>query len=108
MRASLKALGALLLLSFSTSVCAGFTEPLTIRGLDVGDGGVLYIAFSSPIAVCGVSRVYILKSAPYYQDMLAMALSAYATGQPVQVWIHDCNASSGSLPAVRMIVDSVW
>jgi hypothetical protein len=90
----------------SQPASAGFSQPLTIIGLDVGNLGSLYIRFAEPTQ-CGSYFVYIPQNVPYYESALSMALSAYSTGKRLSVWINDCQGENPA-EAVRVILGSTF
>ncbi|MDP5279150.1 hypothetical protein Q9Q95_09455 [Sphingomonas sp. DG1-23] len=85
---------------------AGFTTASTVVGVDVGDSGVLYIRFADS-TFCGSPLVYVPRTAVYYSDALAIALSALSTGKKLAVWIPACEGTGAQL-AVRFVHGQVW
>lgn len=85
---------------------AGFTTASTVVGVDVGDSGVLYIRFADP-TFCGSPIVYVPRTAAYYSDALAVALSALSSGKKLAVWIPTCEGTGAQL-ALRFANGYVW
>jgi hypothetical protein len=98
--------GIAAVLSCSYAAGTGFTPPLQIVGLDVGNTEALIIKFGANTE-CGTSLAYVPAAQPYYKDVLALASSAYITGQAVQVWVAACNWDNKA-QVVRLVVGSVW
>jgi hypothetical protein len=90
----------------STPANAGFTGPLIVKGLDIGDGNALIIAFEEPFCGPGKYHAHVYTAAANYQSMLALALTAQTTRTPVRIWINSCDG--GSAEAVRLVLGSVW
>lgn len=94
---------------FSTSAeggTGGFQGPRAIVGYDVGDTDVLYIKFSDPGA-CN-SMALVPKGKPYYNDMLAMTISAYNSGKPLNVYLNGCPSDGRPAEIVRMVQGVVF
>lgn len=90
----------------SLSFAEGFSPPLEIRGIDVGDTGSLVIRFTANTE-CGDSLASIPNTQPFYKDMMALANLAYTTKQPIRVWVSTCN-SQRVANVVRMVIGTVW
>lgn len=91
---------------FSSVAFGGFSDALQIKGIDVGDSNGMHIRFATNTS-CGGSLAFVSSSNVYYKDMVAVANLAFATGQPVRVWVGSCDASS-TATMVRMVIGTVW
>lgn len=94
---------------FSTSAeggTGGFQGPRSIIGYDVGDTDVLYIKFSEPGACKAMALVP--RGKPYYNDMLAMTISAYNSGKPLNVYLNGCPSDDRPAEIVRMVQGAVF
>jgi hypothetical protein len=85
---------------------AGFTTASTVLGVDVGNTGVVYIRFADA-TMCGSHIVYVPRTAAYYNDAVAIAMSALSTGKKLSVWIDAC-PGQGYPEAVRLANGYVW
>lgn len=92
----------------STSAsAAGFTAPVQVVGIDVGDTNRLILRLSTATE-CGTPWVIIGRDQPYYKEMFAMASMAHATGKTIQVWVASCNTAESAAVVVRMTIGRVW
>lgn len=84
----------------------GFQGPRSIIGYDVGDTGVLYIKFATD-GQCKALAI-VQRSREYYSDMLAMTISAYNTGKPLDVYLNGCPDGATPAEIVRMVQGRVF
>lgn len=106
----MKRLMLMMILGFSSSPVhagvGGFQGPRAVAGYDVGDTGVLYIRFSES-GQCNVFAM-VQRSKPYYNEMLAMTISAYNAGRPLNVYINGCPDNGTAPEIVRMVQGAVF
>lgn len=95
-----------LFVAFGCSRAGGFSASMPIIGMDVGDTAALYIRFPSATE-CGTPLAYVRNSSPYYKEMLAVALQAYALGKDVRVWVASCDVNNNAV-IVRLAMGTVW
>jgi hypothetical protein len=96
----------MLLTTIGNISAAGFTVPLQIIGMDVGDTNALYLRFSANTE-CGTPYALVAAAQPYYKDIVTIASVAYTTQQDVRVWVSSCN-SAGTAVISRVAVGTVW
>lgn len=101
------ALFAALLLSSGLSAPAqaqsGFAGPKAVVGIDAGDSGELNVRLADN-TYCGSPIVFVSRAEAYYNDMVAIAMTAFVTNKPVNVYVSDCT----SRRAVRMVMGYVF
>lgn len=85
---------------------AGFVGSRSIIGIDVGDTNSLIIRLSGDPICQGTTFVRVSRSDAWYNDMLAMALSAYGSGKSINVWVSACEGETGRV--LRMVQGTVY
>ncbi len=107
MKYTLKMLfGAVLLLSLTAAGSPGFQGLRLIAGYDVGDTSQLIIRFSSDNG-CGIIAA-VPREKPYYSDMVAMTISAFNSGRPLNVYLSSCPTNGVTPEIVRMVQGVVF
>lgn len=103
---------ALASLWFATAVCAteakadGFIGTSKLLGYDVGDSAKLIFHVEASTG-CSSYIIYVNRSDAWYNDMLAIVISAWNTGKPINVYVAGCEAN-GYVHAVRMVQGGVF
>lgn len=84
----------------------GFQGPRAVVGCDVGDTDLLYIRFADAGSCRALGIVP--KGKPYYNDMLAMTISAYNASKPLNVYFSTCPDDGRPAEIVRMVHGAVF
>ena len=87
------------------TLAAGFTRPMQVLGIEVGDTNELHLRMSADTE-CGSSMAVVGNAQPYYKDMLDMALVAYSKGKDIRVWVSSCDLQKRAVIA-RMVLGTV-
>ena len=84
-------------LIISTQSLAGgfsnFAIPTRID-IDRGNGFMIYGDFGNPGNCTTANRLYVQKTHPQYDQMYAMALTAFTSGKKIQGYSHNCASVS--------------
>lgn len=88
------------------SRASGFIGSSKLVGYDIGDSGQLIFRVETSTG-CSSPIIYVNRNDAWYSDMLAVVISSWNTGKPINVYVANCDAN-GYVHAVRMVQGSVF